>query len=103
MRLEGDHNLFHRGQGVERQHAQRGRAVDEQVIELFRVFLELVAEDDFAPDHAGQFQLRCRQVQVRADDPEALSHLAPHVGQSGIAREHVVHGGGVGARVKADV
>ena len=95
--------LVDRGQCVERQDAQRGRAVDEHVVELVAAAGQLVAQDHLPPHHAHQFHLGGGQVDVRADDPEVLAGDAPDLLQLGVGGQHVVNAPLVAGRLQAQV
>ena len=82
MRLQRNEHLLHRGQGVERQDAQRRGTVYEQVIQRPSVFRELVAEDQLAADDAGDSISAAARSRRRGDHPEVFRHLPAQFGQA---------------------
>ena len=78
--LERDEDLGRRAEGVERQDAQRRRAVHQDVVELLGVGVELVAEDHLAADGAEQLELGAGQVDVAAADGQVRAR--PRGGRS---------------------
>ena len=95
VRLERDVDFVHGGQRVDREDAQRRRAIEDEVVERptvpLGVTLHLLAELDLAAGHAGQFQLDGGQVDVGGTDPEVLACLLTDVCERSVLDEDVVH------------
>ena len=103
VRLERDEDLAGRAEGVERQDAERRRAVHQDVVEVLVVGLELVAEDDLAADGADQLDLGGGQVDVAPADEEVGGDLAADLGQRHALGQHVVERRAGPARQQAEV
>ena len=95
MALDRDEHLGHRRQGVHRQHPERRRAVDEDVVEGGRAEGgELLPEDGLGPGLGRQRLLGPGQPGGRADERQAgRAGRADEVGQAGGLRlgEQVEH------------
>ena len=87
MGLERQQNLVHRGHGIQRQHAQRGRTVDDHVVEAVvaagppprgsgtpRIGGHALPEDRFAAGRARESQLRGREIDVGWNDAQRVAH-----------------------------
>ncbi len=103
VRLQRNEHFVDGGQRVEGQNTQRRRAVDEQIIELFSVFFQLVAQNQLAAHDARQFHLGGGEIEMRADDRQVIGHLPPYGRQAGVSRQHVVDGTAFAARLNAQV
>ena len=64
LALQRHEQAVRRGEGVERQNAQRRRAVDEYVVEIVPDRVDRFAQAVFAPLHVGELDLRARKIGV---------------------------------------
>ena len=99
VRLQREEDIVGGGQGVDREDAERGRAVDEDEVEIIGGVGKFVAEDHFAADDAGQFDFDRGQIDVRRGDPEVFFFRGrgrpgslPEVGDGRFFGEQVVDG-----------
>ena len=80
VRLQRQEHVVDRRQGVDRENAQRRRAVDEHVVELRPVDAgglgQRVAQDQLAAHDAGQLDLGGGQVDVRRRRPTGSARPA---------------------------
>ena len=96
--LQRQEDIVHGREGVDREDAERRRAVDEHVVEIVGGFDELVAEDHFAADHAGQLDFGGGQIDVRGGDEEVFFRgrgrpgSLPEIGEADIVGEQIVNG-----------
>ena len=79
VRLQRDQDLLGGRQRVERQQAQRRRAVDQAEIELVLARLHGLAQDDLPADDVDQLGLGADEIDVGRQEPE----IRPHEHQAG--------------------
>ncbi len=108
--LQRQEDIVGRRQGVDREDAERRRAIDEQVVEFAFRFGQLIAEDDLATDDAGQLDFNRGQVDVRRGDPQVFflwgrgrAGALPKIGDAGFFREQIVDGRHARSGIKAEV
>ena len=70
--LDGHQHAVRRGEGVERQKAQRGRAVDEDIVVAVPQGFERRLEQPFAALKAHKLHLRAGQFDAGGDEHEAV-------------------------------
>ncbi len=83
MRLKGYEDLLRRGQGVERQQAERRGAVDKAEIEFVRYLFQRLAQNDLSADNAYQFALGADQVDIGGQDPKVQAGQQDFVSNRG--------------------
>ena len=106
VRLQRQEHIVDRGQRVDREDAQRRRAIDEHVVELVGGLGQLVAQDHFAADDAGQLDFGGGQVDVRGGDDEVFFRTGCHAARAEsrcFLGEQIVDGRHLGLRVEAQV
>ena len=87
-----NHHVVRRRQRVERQHAQRGRAVHDDVVVGRGDRVAQPAQQVFAP-HAGELHIRRGQVERRRDQIHALPRRLNHVRSRRVAPQRLVQPG----------
>ena len=102
LALGRDEHAGRRDEGVERQEAQRRRAVDQDDLDAWGDDGEALLEQSLAVRHPGELDLCSRQVDVGRDQGEAghagrLNHLLDR----GLARQQVVNAQAGAGRVEA--
>src|SRR5207245_3538165 len=95
LALERDDNAISRDERVDREEAERRRAIDDDVVVRGRDRFEHVPESVLTPLDADQLDLGSDQVDVRRKHPQSGydGHLDRLLGRFP-AKEHVVDGGG---------
>ena len=68
--LDGDDDAVRRGERVDRKQPQRGRAVDEDIVELPAHLVKGALQDLFAALLGDELHFRAREVDVRGQDGE---------------------------------
>jgi hypothetical protein len=105
VRLERNEHLFGARQRVDRQHAQRRRAVHDHVIERLgrQHRLDALAEDVLAAGGVGQLDFHGRQVQAGGQEPQVRRDQPLDAVHGGRAGEGMVNAGAVADDLHADM
>ena len=116
VRLQRQQHLSHRSHRVEREQAERGRAVDDHVVEpsclrIIRTALcptprigrQTLAEDRLAAVGPGKRQLDGRKVDVGRHHAQRVGHGHAGCRQGLTGREHIKRRRAVGSRHDSDM
>src|SRR5690606_12623652 len=108
LALYGDENLLRSHEGIDREQAERGRAVDEDVVEillgLLEKCLECRTEPLLAGDERDEFDLGPGEVDGRgeAEQLAAVRALLDDLRDRGVIDDDVVDARGVGTVFDAE-
>ena len=101
--LERKEDVVDGTEGVDREDAERRRAVDEDVVEVGGGFGELVAQDNFTANDAGELDFGGGQIDVGGGDEQAVFGGLPKLGDAGVGRQELVDGWDARLGVDAEV
>ena len=95
LRLHGDNHAVRSGEGIDRQHTQRGHTVDERVIVAVRYRGQILPQYRFTAHGVDQRDLQCRQLDIGGDKVDAGRVVQNAlVGGDGLLRDDLFHQGG---------
>ena len=93
--LNRDQHAVSRAERVERNHAQRRRAVDEDIVKLLPHALQHVGNHALAALHVRQLDFRARQPDIRREHRQPLDGgFAKRLPDLRFPGHHLVHRGG---------
>ena len=95
LRLHGDNHAVRRGQGIDRQHTQRGHTVDERVIVAVCHGGQILPQHRFTAHGVDQRDLQCRQLDIGGDKMDAGRVVQNALtGGDGLLRDDLLHQSG---------
>ena len=90
MGLERDQDLSGRTQGVQRQDAERRGTIHQDVVKLFGVGIELIAEDHFSTHGPEELKLRAGEIDMAAANEEVRGDLSADLGEGQVVGEDLI-------------
>ena len=107
MGLNGDEQFSGGAQGVEGEQAERGRAIDEDVVAGLIIIVDGVAEDDFSPDDGDEFLFGGGEIEAGWQEEKIIADGQQGICQIGRLGKDFVGGkgniGGINAQVSGQV